>query len=423
MSDLTAIKIRLYPNQVQKDQLERTFGCCRFLWNQMLAEHNQKYKQYKLDGIKSTYRTEAEYKKEFSFLKEVDSKALQNVNWNLQDAFSRFFQNIKGRKAKKTKLYVGYPRFKSRHRSHNAYTTDMINNNIKIDFVQRTLQLPKFKLPIKYSDPRVFNEKIRSVTVSKTKSGRYYASILVARDNPIMPMTSVHEEKVIAFDMSMKDFLVTKDYNLQNPRFFRKALHKIVKAHRKVSRSKKGSRNRVKACRKLAIVYDRYVSQKKDWTHKITKKLADTYDAVILEDLNIKGMSMFNKGYAKNVTKDFSWGEFITILNYKMARSGKHLVKVGRFFPSSQLCSACGYQYHELELEDREWNCPKCHACHDRDVNASQNLRIEGVRLLSEMGITLIRATGGTPESHAYRDCIRPHSVEATVEDIGIQPL
>jgi putative transposase len=408
MPDLTAIKIRLYPNSQQRDQLDRTFGCCRFLWNQMLNEHQVKYQQYKLDGIKSKYKTEAEYKKDFSFLREADSKALQNVSWNLQEAFSRFFRNCRDRKTKKTKLRVGLPHFKSRHKAHNSYTTDMINNNIKIDFVQRTLQLPKFKSPIKYSDPRVFNEKIRSVTVSKTKSGRYYASIIIARENPITPMASIHEEKVVAFDMSMKDFLVTKDYKLSNPRFFRNTLHKIVKSHRKVSRSQKKSKNRAKACKHLAKVYEHYINQKNDWTHKITKKLADQYDAVILEDLNIKGMSRMNKGYAKNVTKDFSWGEFSTILSYKMQRKGKHLVKVGRFFPSSQLCSACGFQYKALMLDQREWTCPKCHVHHDRDINASQNLRKEGLRLLSEMGITLIRATVGTTESYACRDCVSP---------------
>jgi len=237
MSDLTAFKIRLYPNTVQKEQLDRTFGCCRFLWNQMLAEHQAKYKQYKIDGIKSNYMTEAEYKAIFPFLKEADSKALQNVNWHLQDAYNRFFKNITDRKEHKTKQYIGYPRFKSRHKAHNSYTTDMINNNIKIDFAKRTLQLPKFKSPIKYRDDRVFNEQIHSVTISKTKSGKYYASILIERENPITPMTSVNEEKVIAFDMSMKDFLVTKDYKLINPRFFKKALHKIVKAHRHVSRT------------------------------------------------------------------------------------------------------------------------------------------------------------------------------------------
>jgi putative transposase len=399
----------LYPNKDQQEQLNRTFGCCRFLWNQMLAERNVKYKQYKLDGIKSKYKTEAEYKVEFPFLKDADSKALQNVNWHLQEAFSRFFKNCQDRKAKKTKLYIGYPRFKSRHKAQNSYTTDMINNNIKIDFFKRTLQLPKFKTPIKYHDDRVFTEKIRSVTVSKTKSGRYYASILIELENPIVPLPIVHEEKIIGFDMSMKDFLVTKDYKWSNPRFFRNTLHKIVKAHRKVSRSVKKSKNRVKACRKLAIIYDRYVNQKKDWTHKITKTLADQYDAVVLEDLNIKGMSQFNKGYAKNVTKDFSWGEFATILEYKMQRKGKYLVKVNRFFPSSQLCNACGFQYKELTLDQREWTCPQCNVHHDRDVNASQNLRNKGLRLLTERGITLIRATVGTTGSHAYRDCVSPY--------------
>jgi len=217
--------------------------------------------------------------------------------------------------------------------------------------------------------------------------------------------------------MSMKDFVVTDKYKLGNPGFFRKSLNKIVKAHRHVSRTKKGSANRAKARRQLATVYEHYVNQKKDWTHKLTRQIAEQHDAVIIEDLNLEGMKRFNKGYAKSITKDISWGEFATMLGYKMARSGKYLVKVDRFFPSSQLCSACGYQHHELTLDQREWTCPACSTHHDRDVNASQNLRKEGLRILSGKGITLIRATVGTTGSHASGDRVNPPSLEVTVDE------
>jgi len=420
--DLVAIKVRLYPTESQAAQLDRAFGCCRFLWNQMLDDRRQAYEQYKIDGIKSRYKTEKEYKQLFPFLKEVDSKALQNVNWHLQDAYARFFQNCKDRKSNKTKRYVSYPKFKSR-KSRQSYTTDTINNNIKIDFARQKLKLPKLDSWIAYSDPRVFTESIRKVTVSKTKSGKHFASILIARENPIVPLTVVHEEKVVAFDMSMKDFVVTDDYKLGNPRFFRQSLKKIVKAHRHVSRAKKGSANRAKACRQLDTVYEHYVNQKKDWMHKLTRVLADKHDAVIIEDLNIEGMKRFNKGYAKSITKDISWGEFTTMLDYKLTRQGKYLVKVDRFFPSSQLCSACGYRYRELTLDQREWSCPACSTHHDRDVNASQNLHDEGLRLLSGKGITLIRATVGTTGSHASRDRVNPPSLEVVVDERRIHAL
>jgi putative transposase len=416
-----AFKVRLYPTKAQQEQLGRTFGCCRFLWNQMLHEHQQVYEQFKMDGIKSKYKTEKEYKQLFPFLKEVDAIALQASREHLQDAYTRFFQNCKDRKLGKTRRHVGYPRFKSK-RCKQSFTTKMTNGNIKIDFACKKIKLPKIDSWIMYSDDRVFKELIHDITVSKTKSGKYFASILIARDNNIDPMTTIKEENVIAFDMSMKDFVVTKEYKLGNPRFFRKSLNKIRKAHRHVSRAKKGSSNRAKACRKLATVYEHYVNQKKDWTHKITRQLADTKDAVIIEDLNIEGIRRFNTGHAKSVTKDFSWSEFTTILEYKMLKSGKHLVKVSRFFPSSQLCSNCGYKYKELMLDQREWNCPQCGVHHDRDVNASQNLQKEGFRILTDAGITLIRATVGTTGSHACGDRVNP-PLEVTVDEARISRL
>ena len=422
MPDPIAIKVRLYPTKDQQAQLDRPFGCCRFLWNQMLNERREAYKHFKIDGIKRKYRTEKDYKILFPFLREVDAKALQNVNWHLQDAYSRFFQNIKDRKAKKTKWHVGYPRFKHKH-DKQSFTTNEINGNIKIDFTCKGLKLPKIGSWIRYSDNRVFDERIRSVTVSKTKSGRYFASILLDREISAVPMAEVHEEKVAAFDMSMKDFVVTEAYKLSNPRFFRQSLNRIKKAHRHVSRNTKGSCNRDKACHHLAKIYEHYVNQKKDWTHKLTRQLVDQHDAVIVEDLNIEGMKRFNTGYAKSMTKDFSWGEFVRMLEYKMARLGKHLVKVDRFFPSSQLCSSCGYQYKELTLDEREWNCPGCGTRHDRDINASLNLRREGARVLDERGITLMRATVGTTGSHACGDRVRLPEMEAAVKETRIHAL
>lgn len=433
MPDLTAIKIRLYPNDGQKDQLDRTFGCCRFLWNQMLAEHQQVYHRLKADKpalYAYHYKTERQYKAEFPFLKAADSITLEATREHLDAAYQNFFDNWKLRKEHKTKRYVGLPRFKSKRKADQTFTTKYVNGNIKIDFATRKLKLPKMATWIAYADDRVFTATIRRVTVSKTKSGHYFAAILIKRDAPVAPLTAIHEAKAIGFDMSMHDFLVTKEYKLQNPRFFRQSLNKIKKAHRKVSRSANGSKNRVKACRKLATVYDRYVHQKHDWMYQIARRIVNMYDAVILEDLNIKGMSMFNTGYAKSVTKDFSWGEFTRILAYQLAWAGKHYVEIDRYYPSSQLCSVCGYQYHELTLAEREWTCPQCHTQHDRDVNASENIKQEGLRLLQSRGITLIRATGGTPESYVSEDYVRPLLCEAVVNeretsngDVRIHPL
>jgi putative transposase len=380
------IKIRLYPTNLQRELLNKTFGCCRLLWNQMLAERNKVYQCLKEDSEAlraNKYKTEKEYKQEFKFMTEVDSKALQSTTRHLLDAFQNFFRGLKeGRK-------VGYPRFKSK-KNKQAYTTYNINNNIRIDFDRKRIKLPKIKTWINYKDNRRFAEPIRHVTVSKTKSGKYQVSILIEEELSITPLTEVHFDDITAFDMSASEFLVGEGEVFSNPRFYRSSEAKLRKLHRQVSRKKKGSQNRGKARLRLACFYEKIAYQKYDWTHKIALKLVNTCDAVILEDLNIKGMQQFNSGVSKSVTLDFSWHQFKTILKYKLEWRGKHYQEVDRFFPSSKPCSACGYKNKNLTLDEREWACPECGACHHRDENASINIKIEGIRLLEEKGITVI---------------------------------
>ena len=380
-----AIKIRLYPTILQQELLNKTFGCCRLLWNQMLAERNTVYQHLKGDSEalrEYKYKTEKDYKQEFEFMKEVDSKALQSTTRYLLEAFQNFF------KALKETRKVGYPKFKSK-KNKQTYTTYNINDNIKIDFNQKRIKLPKVKTWIKYKDNRRFAEPIRHVTVSKTKSGKYYVSILIEEELNITPLSEVHSENVAAFDMSASEFLVGEGEGFSNPRFYRSSESKLKKYHRQVSRKKNGSQNRWKARLRLARLYERIAHQKHDWTHKTTLKLANTYDAVILEDLNVKGMQQFNSGLSKSVTLDFSWHQFKTILKYKLEWRGKHYQEVDRFFPSSKLCSVCGYKNMDLTLAEREWTCAECGTHHHRDRNASTNLKREGIRLLREKGITV----------------------------------
>ncbi len=381
-----AIKVRIYPTRLERELLNKTFGCCRLLWNQMLAERNSVYQQLKEDPEalrEHKYKTEKEYKKEFEFMKEVDSKALQSSTRHLLEAFQNFFKGLKEARR------VGYPRFKSK-KNKQTYTTYNINNNIKIDFDRKRIKLPKIKTWIKYKDNRRFAEPIRHVTVSKTKSGNYYVSILIEEELSITPLTEVHFDDIAAFDMSASEFLVGEGEDFSNPRFYRTSETKLKKLHRQVSRKKKGSQNRWKARLRLARLYERIAHQKHDWTHKTTLKLANAYDAVILEDLNVKGMQQFNSGLSKSVTLDFSWHQFKTILKYKLKWRGKHYQEVDRFFPSSKLCSVCGYKNVDLTLAEREWTCPECGTHHHRDKNASINLKKEGIRLLEERGITVI---------------------------------
>ena len=201
----------------------------------------------------------------------------------------------------------------------------------------------------------------------------------------------------------------------------------LKRKHRALSRKKRGSKNRTKAKLVLAKQYDKISNQKNDWTHKITHDLSKSYDAIILEKLNIDGMKRFNKGLAKSVSLDFSWYQFTTYLEYKCKRERNHLVLVDRFFASSQLCSNCGNKNTELELSDREWICPECKFHHDRDVNASINLKKEGIRILREKNITIINIvndnTIGTMGIHAFGDRVRPYSVKAVVDELGIHSL
>ncbi len=227
--------------------------------------------------------------------------------------------------------------------------------------------------------------------------------------------------------MSSKNFLVNKNFKFANPRFYKDSLNKLKRTHRALSRKKKGSKNRRKDRLILANQYQKIYNQKNDCTHKLTHKLSKTYEAIVLEDLNIEGIKQFNSGLAKSVTLDFSWSQFKTYLKYKSKRERNHLVLIDRYFPSSKLCSNCGYKNTELQLNDMEWLCPSCNTQRDKDVNASINLRKEGIRLLKENNITIIKNinenTIGTMGIHAFGDRVRPYSVKATVKELGIQSL
>jgi putative transposase len=417
-----AYQFRLYPTPAQQAEFGRIFGCCRFLWNQELNEHLATYEQFRpLGGIPKgyKYKTEKKYKQEFPFLKVADAKALQSVTANLWGVFGHFFQNLKDRKAGITRRRVGLPKFKSK-RNEQSYTTYNINNNIKIDFERKIVKLPKINSWIRYKDNRQFALPIRHVTVRKTTSGQYFASILVEEEIPDS-IKETREDKIEAFDMSAQDFLVSPSGHFANPHFYRKQENTIRRLHRRVSRKKKRSANRQRARFRLAKKYQQVCNQKKDWMRKTTRALADSHDAIILEDLNIQGMQHFNSGLSKSITLDFSWHQFVSTLKYKMAWAGKHLIQVGRFFPSSQLCSACGQKTNTLTLDQREWDCPFCHAHHQRDENSAKNLKIEGIRLLQSQGIVV--TTVGTTGSHAWGDRVRPLSLMAAVHEPRISPL
>ena len=360
-----AYKFRIYPNTEQRIMLAKTFGCVRFIYNRMLSDKIKHYEETK----QKLNNTPAQYKKEFEWLKEVDSLALANAQINLQTAYNNFFRSPK----------VGFPKFKSKKSNHRSYTTNCVNGNIKL--VNGLLTLPKVgKIKMKQHRQIPSDYKLKSVTVSQTPSGKYYASILFEYENQV---SQVIPQTFLGLDFSMHELYKDSNGNEpQYPRYYRQAEKKLAREQRKLSLMQKGSNNRNKQRVKVAKLHEKVASQRKDFLHKQSRQIANVYDCVCIEDLDMKAMSQSLR-FGKSVS-DNGWGMFTTFLAYKLEEMGKQLVKVDKFFASSQTCSVCGYKNSETKnLAVRAWDCPECGTHHDRDVNAAINIRNEGMRLVN----------------------------------------
>ena len=359
-----AYKFRIYPNAEQQIILTKTFGCVRFIYNQMLSDKINHYEETK----QKLNNTPAQYKSKFPWLKEVDSLALANAQMNLQTAYNNFFRNTK----------IGFPKFKSKKSNRRSYTTNCVNGNISID--NGFLKLPKVGL-VKLKQHRLIlsNYKLKSVTISQTPSGKYYASVLFEYENQIQKQ-ELHD--FLGLDFSMHGLY--KDSNGNEPaypRYYRQAEERLKREQRKLSLMQKGSKNRSKQRIKVANLHEKVANQRKDFLHKQSRQIANAYDCVCIENLDMKAMSQ-SLNFGKSVADD-GWGMFVTFLKYKLEETGKRLVKVNRFFASSQICNVCGYKNTATKnLSIRAWDCPKCGAHHDRDINAAINIRNEGMRLV-----------------------------------------
>ncbi|MED0756862.1 RNA-guided endonuclease TnpB family protein [Aneurinibacillus thermoaerophilus] len=364
-----AYKFRLYPTQEQEQLLAKTFGCVRFVYNKMLAERKETYEKFKDDKEalkKQKYPTPAKYKKEFAWLKEVDSLALANAQLNLQKAYQNFFSG-----------HAEFPKFKSR-KARQSYTTNVVNGNIML--LDGYIKLPKLKL-VKMKQHREIpsHHIIKSCTVSRTKTGKYYVSILTEYEHqPVQKEV----QAVVGLDFSMNGLFVDSEEGktANYPCFYRQALEKLAKEQRILSRRKKGSNRWHKQRLKVAKLHEKIANQRKDFLHKESHKLAKRYDCVVIEDLNMKGMSQalnFGKSVADN-----AWGMFTTFLQYKLEEQGKKLIKIDKWFPSSKTCSCCGQVKESLSLSERTFHCD-CGFVADRDWNASINIKHEGLRLLA----------------------------------------
>ena len=351
--------------------LAKTFGCVRMVYNHWL---DRKIRQYEENKTNVTYtacaKEMAEMKKteEYAFLREVDSISLQQSLRHLDTAFQNFFKQPK----------TGFPRFKSKKRNKNSYSTVCINSNITIS--NGYLKLPKIgQVRLKQHRDVPKEYRLRSVTVSQTSSGKYYASILFEYEDQVQEKEI---ETFLGLDFSMHGLYRDSNGNEPAyPRYYRKAEKKLAREQRRLSKMQKGSNNRRKQRMKVAKLHEKVCNQRKDFLHKQSRQIANAYDCVCIEDLDMKAMSR-SLNFGKSVS-DNGWGMFTTFLKYKLEEQGKKLVKVDRFFASSQTCCVCGYKNAKTKnLALREWDCPQCGTHHDRDVNAAINIRNEGMRLI-----------------------------------------
>ena len=366
---LKAYKYRIYPDSEQRIQIAKTFGCCRFVYNQILAYRKDIYEKEKKSFSKTDCNNycNRELKKNYEWLKEVDKFALTNAIYNMDSAYQKFF-----------KEHAGYPKFKSKHDNHKSYTTNYTNGNIMVNCGNGKIKLPKLK-DVKAKLHRKFSGQIKSATISQVPSGKYYVSILVETEHMELP----HTNQNTGIDLGIKELCITSDgKKYKNPKIIRKYEKKLIKLQRQLAHKEKRSKNYYKIKKKTALCHEKISNIRKDYLHKISHEIISENQVIISENLQIKNM-VKNHHLAKAIS-DVSWYELTRQLEYKAKWNGRKYIKIDSFYASSQICSVCGYQNIETrDLSVRKWECPVCGVKHDRDINAAKNILAEGLRQIA----------------------------------------
>lgn len=377
---LRAIKVRLYPNKEQEQTLNKTLGCYRFVYNHMLALKQEAYKKDKTNlGLCElskylfwTLRKDEQY----AWLKEVNTAVMVQAIRQMLSAYNNFF-----------KQHKGFPKFKSKKDKQSAlFPLQAISK--RNTFETRHITLTKHLKNIKFrcSDLylrrlRKYNNNIKSATLSKSKSGNYFLSILVEMEDTELKKFE-HTDKQVGIDLGVKDFVITSDGEVfENKHFLKKEEKKMKKLQRQLSKKKVGSNNRKKAQIRIAKLFERITNKKETYIHYVSNDLLSSFDTIFMEDLNVQGM-LRNHHLAKAI-QEVGFFNFKQVLVNKALVNGKQVVFIDRFYPSSKTCSVCGYKKEDLTLNDREWTCPNCGRRHDRDINAAVNILLEGKRMLT----------------------------------------
>ena len=362
-----AYKYRIYPTKEQEVLLSKHFGHCRFIYNHFLAVKIKHYKETKKTLNWQDMATELPKLKETNeWLSEIGSQSLQQSILNLDRAYTAFFRSN-----------AGFPKFKSKKYARKSFIVPMTNNNIKLNYETKRLVIPKFREGIKCVFDRQAEGTIKQTIVSQDRDGRYYASILVEVNKDFPTKPEPKKNKAIGMDFGVKTFITLNDgTKIENPKVLKQSADKLTKHQQDLELLTKGSTAHISKQEQITKLHSKIARQRKDFLDKLSYKLThkNQVGTIVVEDLSIKGMQQDNERPTNRIIGDYAWSKFVNMLQYKSDWYGKNFLKIGRFDPSSKMCSECGNVNHNLKRDDYEWNCPICNTHHDRDVNAAKNI-------------------------------------------------